>query len=1044
MKKALFLIAFFFLFASLNVFAQGPQLSVVSSDVVCPASGCRPIASSVSITAGAGTTIDGLSVYFYSGYNPNQDSLTFTPMFGITGNWNSSTGVLTLNGVATPAQYELIIQSISYCSKILPASSGTRSLYIVLGALLYNPVNNHYYKKVSLPTFNYVTWHDAEAAASASTYLGMQGYLINLTSVQENNFISQLVNSNTWIGASDELVENEWRWVSGCEGLENGGTGRLFSNQQNFNCGQSGFGTGTPVGGNYINWSFGEPNGCNNGAESYAHLFSTGQWNDYEDSGFVSAYIIEYGCMPNDPIVQTFDNINLYINDSIASPSIASNLPVCDGTTVNLTASGIYSSNVSFSWSGPLGYSANTSQASIAAISQAKNGVYTITVSDSGCFASKSFTINQPIPVSSSLINKNDALCFNSNSGSINQIGLNGHPNFTYLWSNGQTTASINNILAGTYIVTVTDAAGCTGTASYTIGEPTLLSSNIVSTVDVSCNGNDGSASSNASGGVPPYNYLWSNGSNAAICTGLSTGPFTLTVTDANGCSSISSGTLGVIPPLNLITVNNPSICIGQTASLSVITNGGEPPYQYSWTNGAISSSINVSPTTNQNYTVTVTDNNNCTANYTYLVSVNPPLSSSVSNNASVCPGSPVNLSVTASGGNGTYSYLWSNGSITNTQTVSPVISTTYYITITDNCGTPPKLDSIEVTTFDSPIINITPSLNSGCAPLTVTFNNNSPALVGATYNWDLGNGTFSSIINPMVTYSDTGKYNISLSITSVNGCTTADTIFNAISSYFVPIVDFNYSPDNGCMPLEVAFTDNSQTVAGSVYNWNFGNGTFSNAVNPVVTYPDSGKYTVSLAITTPQGCTGKDTVINAITVYSTPEAEFSYAPLTPTILFNNIDFEDKSSGLINQWSWTFGDSLGLAFVNNPSFSFNEAGEYDITLIVSNQYQCGDTIVKTISVKNDYSFFIPKAFTPNDDGVNDVLEMYGFNYMNFDFKIYNRHGQLVNEATDNPLWNGRDSEGKLLPPGVYVYTVKLREAVNNKRHEYQGTVTLIR
>jgi gliding motility-associated-like protein len=160
--------------------------------------------------------------------------------------------------------------------------------------------------------------------------------------------------------------------------------------------------------------------------------------------------------------------------------------------------------------------------------------------------------------------------------------------------------------------------------------------------------------------------------------------------------------------------------------------------------------------------------------------------------------------------------------------------------------------------------------------------------------------------------------------------------------------------------------------------------------------------------------------------------------------MFNTVDFEDKSLGVVNQWSWTFGDSLGSATINNPSFTFNEVGEYDITLIVNNQYQCTDTIIKTISVKNDYSFFIPKAFSPNDDGVNDVLEMYGFNFSSFDIKIYNRHGQLINEADKNPLWNGNDMNGNPMPSGLYVYTIKMRETLNNKRHEYQGTITLIR
>jgi gliding motility-associated-like protein len=214
--------------------------------------------------------------------------------------------------------------------------------------------------------------------------------------------------------------------------------------------------------------------------------------------------------------------------------------------------------------------------------------------------------------------------------------------------------------------------------------------------------------------------------------------------------------------------------------------------------------------------------------------------------------------------------------------------------------------------------------------------------------------------------------------------------------------------------------------------------------MNPSTIYSDSGLYTVILSITTPQGCTGSDTIVNAIESYSTPVAEFSFAPLTPSILFNTVDFIDKSLGVANQWNWIFGDSLGLATTNAPSFTFNEVGLYDVTLIVSNQYQCSDTIVKTIFVVDDYSFFIPKAFTPNDDGVNDVLEMYGFNFGEFDIKIYNRIGQLVKESDKNPLWDGKDLNGNLLPEGIYIYTIKMREILNNKRHEFQGTITLIR
>ena len=958
MKKALFLIAFFFLFASLNVFAQGPQLNVVSSDVVCPASGCQQIASSVTITnAAPNVTIDGASIFFYSGYTPAQDSLSFTPMFGITSIWNQATGVLTLIGTATVAQYQQALQTVVLCNRTSNFITGYRTIIYVLGDLLYNPVNQHYYKLISSSTP--IPWTTAVANAAATNYLGLQGYLITITDAQENGFISQLVNSNTWIGASDAAVNGVWRWVTGCEGLEDGGQGRHFSDELNFGC-TSSTGTGVSIGGNYQNWAVDEPNGCP--GEDYAHLFYYGLWNDYSNSGSsVTNYIIEYGCMPGDPFVQAFDSIGLYVNDSIPRPNITNNLPVCNGGSVTLTANGTYTGNAVYSWTGPSSYTGNAQSTTINNVTQSLNGNYIVTITDSACVATRSFTLNQGPPVTSSLVSKTDALCFGAASGTITQGGNNGVGPYTYQWNNGQTGATANNLIAGTYTVTVTDAIGCTGINSYTIGEPTVLDASITSTTDVSCQGNDGKATVAPTGGTGPYTYLWNSGSMNANGTGLTLGTFTVTVTDANGCTKVVNGNLGSIAAVTATsTGSNPTICIGQSTTLSITAGGGKSPYTYLWSNGSTATTATVSPTTTTSYTVTVTDANNCTAAYTYTVNVNSPLSTSTSGTSTVCSGDPVTLGVNASGGNGNYSYQWSNGATTSSISVNPTITTTYLVTATDNCGTPAKIDSVKITVIDYPTIK------------------------------------------------------------------------------------FGYTPDKGCMPLEVVFSDSSQTAAGSIYAWDFGNGDISNAINPTTIYPDSGLYTVILSITTPQGCTGSDTIVNAIESYSTPEAEFSYAPLTPTILFNNIDFEDKSSGVVNQWSWTFGDSLGSAVINNPSFSFNEAGEYDITLIVSNQYQCSDTIVKTISVKNDYSFFIPKAFTPNDDGVNDVLEMYGFNYMNFDFKIYNRHGQLVNEAKGNPLWNGRDSEGKLLPPGVYVYTVKLREAINNKRHEYQGTITLIR
>ena len=379
---------------------------------------------------------------------------------------------------------------------------------------------------------------------------------------------------------------------------------------------------------------------------------------------------------------------------------------------------------------------------------------------------------------------------------------------------------------------------------------------------------------------------------------------------------------------------------------------------------------------------------------------------------------------------------MWSNGSTGSSVIVNPSITTAYTVTVTDanNC-TATYTYSVNV---NPPLSTNTSGTSTICSGDPVTLGVNASGGNGNySYQWSNGATSASTSVNPTVTTT--------YLVTATDNCgtpTKTDSVKITVIDY--PTVKFGYTPDKGCMPLEVVFSDSSSTAAGSIYNWDFGNGDFSNAINPGTIYSDSGLYTVILSITTPQGCTGSDTIVNAIEVFSTPVAEFSFAPLTPSILFNTVDFIDKSLGVVNQWNWIFGDSLGLATTNDPSFTFNEVGLYDVTLIVSNQYQCSDTIVKTISVVDDYSFFIPKAFTPNDDGVNDALEMYGFNFGEFDIKIYNRIGQLVKESDKNPLWDGKDLNGNMLPAGVYIYTIKMREILNNKRHEFQGTITLIR
>ncbi len=285
-------------------------------------------------------------------------------------------------------------------------------------------------------------------------------------------------------------------------------------------------------------------------------------------------------------------------------------------------------------------------------------GIYQVTVTDSrGCTRVQTAQVMQP----QELI----GYAFGTYTDCGSQIGLlsvtasGGTSPYTFLWSNGSTSAFQTNIPPGNYSVTVTDAHGCIDTAFAIILNPPDLSATAMNYAVQCENSTNGILSVMASGGVSPYSYLWSNGSNTATITNLGTGNYTVIVTDANGCTAIAT------PSVNAITeIDNqftPVIsCTGGPNTISTVSSGGMAPYTYLWNTGAVTSII--SGVTNGSYTVTVTDANGCVITDTtqfqgYTVFANGP--------TTLCVGDSVTLS--AAGGS---NYLWSNGATTSSVTV--------------------------------------------------------------------------------------------------------------------------------------------------------------------------------------------------------------------------------------------------------------------------------------------------------------------------------------------------------------------------------------
>ncbi|SFT91867.1 SprB repeat-containing protein, partial [Lishizhenia tianjinensis] len=216
-------------------------------------------------------------------------------------------------------------------------------------------------------------------------------------------------------------------------------------------------------------------------------------------------------------------------------------------------------------------------------------GTYTVLVTDAnGCTANTSVTINEPTLLTSVALVDSNVSCNGLFDGGVTATPTGGTSPYTYLWNNTATTASLNGVAAGTYTVTITDANGCTTTASATVTEPTLLSATGSVNANVSCNaGSNGEATVNVTGGTAPYTYAWSNTATTQTITGVAAGTYTVTVTDANGCTENASVTITEPTVLSATgSVNaNVSCNAGNDGEATVNVTGGTAPYTYAWSN---------------------------------------------------------------------------------------------------------------------------------------------------------------------------------------------------------------------------------------------------------------------------------------------------------------------------------------------------------------------------------------------------------------------------------------------------------------------------
>jgi uncharacterized protein YjdB len=517
-------------------------------------------------------------------------------------------------------------------------------------------------------------------------------------------------------------------------------------------------------------------------------------------------------------------------------------------------------------------------------------GNYTVTVTDTeeGCNGVASVNITQPsvISLDRTITNIN---CFGQPTGSINVTMAGGVPSYTFDWADIAGTSNPEDrtgLQAGTYQLTVTDQNGCTAALTATVTQPSAALTLAANNANISCNGNsDGYIFITPSGGTTDYQYIWSTGQTTKDLSGLSPGSYSVTVTDALGCSATLSRT--IIQPVALSFPNTPynvSCAGGADGSVNLNVTGGTSPFTYLWSNGATTQ--DVSDLTANTYSVTITDNNGCSGVRNFVIS-EPSAITATATPANVnCFGNNSgNITLTVSGGSAPFTYLWSDGA--TTQNSSGIIAGNYVVTVTDS-----KLcTKVVITSLSQPA-----ALTTEGTAVNVKCNGDTNGTID--FNAFGGNVPYTYLWSDGSTAKDrtslaVGIYTVT--VTDNNACTTSA----SFSINQPAVLSVNAIPVNTtCFGLSTGSISTNISGGNGGYKYSWSTGSTSTSVSGL----SIGLY--SLTVTDSKGCT-----VSATTVVSQPTRLQNTGVALPSCpLQSNGSITLNTSGGTLPYSYTWSD----------------------------------------------------------------------------------------------------------------------------------------
>ncbi len=616
---------------------------------------------------------------------------------------------------------------------------------------------------------------------------------------------------------------------------------------------------------------------------------------------------------------------------------------------------------------------------------------------------------------------------------------------------NAVTLTQISGAANGTFFSTgtstiaylATDAAGNTASCQFTVtvsdNENPVIPACPANITQVAQNGCSAvvtwvapSATDNCPGVTINGNYA----SGDVFPVGVTTVNYT--ATDVAGNTALCSFNITVTPPAPLIlttTVTDVSCNGANDGSASVTVSGGSGNYVYSWSTSPSQSTANASGLGAGSYTVFVSDgvSGACVQSASAVVNINEPaplVANAVSISDADCGSNGGIASVSVTGGSMSYSYTWNTTPLQFTSTASGLTTGTYIVTVSDNnSSTCTTSASVTITGATSPVAGIAPAGPfSICEDTSVTLT----ASGGSSYLWLFNSNPigFGNTLNASLA----GGYRaVVYTGNNLDGC--ADTSG-------VVIVSLLQGPQAAIEAGSSTYVCEGEIITlkangNGTYLW-LKDGISTGQTGNEITATQNASYTLIVT----NGC-GSDTSSNTLAqFYDLPVADFMYMP-NPAEEGENVLFTDRSiTGAL--WNWNFGDAAGVSLAQNPVYMYNAAGDYPVTLWITDANGCQDSVVIIVNVIPKGPEFVPNIFSPNDDGIHDYLVVeYGFVELEL-FEIYDRWGKKV-FITEDPskFWNGNNMNGTKCSDGTYYYVI-IGQDIQKRKVVKRGNVTLMR